>query len=341
MGITIRNFGEIKGASVYAYTLLGKGGLSAEILTLGGIIRKLEYRGVDVVLGRDTLEEYLQNEGYFGALIGRNSNRIAGAAFTLGETEYRLARNDGTNNLHGGIEGFDKKIWDAEIVSEDEPSLLLSLVSPDGEEGFPGTANIRVLYSIKDDNRIEIRYTGECDKDTVLNMTNHSYFNLNGHASGPVYGHSLCLNSDFYTPNTDECIPTGEVLSVTNTPFDFTEETTLGERLSSAHAQIQKFGGFDHNFALRGRGYREVGSFTGDKTGITMKMYTDQSGLQIYSGNMIEQNRICKDGAVYQTHGAVCFETQAFPNSLAHSHFPGAILKKGERYETVTAYKFI
>ena len=341
MSISKIKFGSLGGKDVYAYTLCGKGGLCATILTYGGIIQKLIYKGVDVVLGRDTLEEYLNNEGYFGALIGRNSNRIKNATFTLGEKTYNLAKNDGNSNLHGGIVGFDKKVWDSEAIDEEEPKLLLTLTSPDGEEGFPGNVRVQVTYCIKNDNSIEIRYFGESDKDTILNMTNHSYFNMNGHNSGTVEKHSLYLASDFYTPNTDECVPTGEVLSVKGTPFDFRAPETLGERFSSSHEQIKKFDGFDHNFALRGHGYREVGSFTGDKSGITMKIYTDQSGIQLYSGNMIEQGRVCKDGAVYSTHYAICLETQAFPNAVQFSHFPGVILKKGEKYETVTAYKFI
>ena len=341
MSVSKIKFGQIEGKDVYAYTLCGKGGLCATILTYGGIIQKLIHKGVDVVLGRDTLEEYLNNEGYFGALIGRNSNRIRNATFTLQGKTYTLAQNDGKSNLHGGIVGFDKKIWEAQVFDEEEPKLMLSLTSPDGEEGFPGTVKVQVTYCIKNDNSIQIHYTGESDQDTVLNMTNHSYFNMNGHDAGTVEKHSLYLASDFYTPNTDECVPTGEVLSVKGTPFDFSTPETLGERFSSSHEQIRKFGGFDHNFALRGRGYREVGSFTGDKSGITMKMYTDQMGIQFYSGNMIEKNRVCKGGAVYTTYSAVCFETQAFPNAIEFSHFPGVILKKGEKYETVTAYKFI
>jgi len=341
MSISKIKFGSLNGKDVYAYTLCGKGGLCATILTYGGIIQRLIYKNTDVVLGRDTLEEYLNNEGYFGALIGRNSNRIRNATFTLGEKTYTLAKNDGNSNLHGGLVGFDKKIWDAQTIDEEEPKLILSLTSPDGEEGFPGEVNVQVTYCVKNDNSIQISYFGESDEDTVLNMTNHSYFNMNGHDSGTIEKHSLYLASDFYTPNTDECVPTGEVLSVKGTPFDFSTPENLGERISSSHEQIKKFNGFDHNFALKGHGYREVGSFKGDKSGITMKIYTDQSGVQLYSGNMIEKGRVCKDGAVYDTYYAICLETQAFPNAVEFSHFPGAVLKKGEKYQTVTAYKFI
>lgn len=341
MAIEKNIYGVYNGSVIYAYTLTNKNGFSAEILNYGGIIRKLVYKGVDVVLGRDTLEEYLNNEGYFGAIIGRNSNRIEKSEFEINGKTYKLFKNDGENNLHGGKTGFDKKVWDSEIFNSEEPSLTLSSVSADGEEGFPGTANIQVTYTLTNDNELRIHYIAECDSDTVLNMTNHSYFNLNGHSSGRVDKHSIWLNSEFYTPNTDECIPTGEILSVKNTPFDFSTDELLEERFNSCHEQIKKFNGFDHNFAINGRGYRKAGIFKGDQTGISMEIYTDQSGVQIYSGNVIEEGCVCKDGAVYGTHHGVCFETQAFPNSLKFSHFPSAILKTGEKYDTVTVYKFI
>ncbi len=341
MAISKVKFGQYSGGVVYSYTLENKNGLTAEILNYGGIIRRLVYKNTDVLLGRDSIEEYLNNEGYFSAIIGRNSNRIENSEFDLNGKTYKLYANDGRNNLHGGKVGFDKKIWDAEMVDGDEPSLVLSTTSPDGEEGFPGNVKVTVTYTLTNDNSIKIHYEGESDADTVLNMTNHAYFNLNGHSSGSIDNHTLWLDCSFYTPNTDECIPTGEVLSVKNTPFDFSTKETMGERFKSQHEQIKMFGGFDHNFALNGRGYRKVGSFKGDKTGIVMEMYTDLSGLQIYSGNMIEKDRVCKDGNVYGTHHGICFETQVFPNNLKFSHFPSSILKKGEKYDTVTSYKFI
>lgn len=340
MSITKKQFGEYNGENVYVYTLINKNGMSAEILNYGGIIRKLIYKDTDVVLGRDTMKEYTNNRGYFSALIGRNSNRIKNSEFELNGSIYKLFTNNGKNNLHGGKTGFDKKIWDAKMVDEEEPSLVLSAVSPDGEEGFPGIVNVEVTYTLTNDNALEIHYIGKADADTILNMTNHAYFNLNGHSSGSIKNHSLWLDSDFYTPNSDDCIPTGEILSVKNTPFDFSEEHIIEEGLKSEHNQIKKFGGFDHNFVLNGRGYRRVGRCTGDKSGITMEIYTDQIGIQVYSGNLIEEGRICKDGVVYGKHHGICFETQSFPNSINFSHFPSPVLKKGEIYDTVTSYKF-
>ena len=341
MSISKIRFGECSKGVVYAFILTNKNGLSAEVLNYGGIIRKLVYKNTDVLLGRDSVEEYMNNEGYFCALIGRNSNRIENSEFELNGKTYKLFANNGRNNLHGGFEGFDKKIWDAEIIDDEEPSLVLTITSPDGEEGFPGNVNVQVTYTLTNDNSLKIHYVGESDADTVLNMTNHAYFNLNGHSSGNIDNHSLWLDSDFYTPNSDECIPTGEVISVKNTPFDFSTDDLMGARFESEYEQIKKFGGFDHNFALNGRGYRKVGRFEGDKTGIIMEIYTDQRGLQVYSGHMIEEGRVCKDGAVYSIHQGICFETQAFPNNMQFSHFPDAILKKGAKYDTTTSYKFI
>lgn len=340
MAIVKKGFGEYRGQTVHSYTLTNNNGLEAEILTFGGIIRRLVYRGIDVVLGRNNMEEYSQNEGYFGAIIGRNSNRIVDAQFCLGNTIYGLARNDNNNNLHGGDEGFDKKVWEATEIDGVEPELILKYVSPDGEEGFPGEVRVTVSYKLTEDNSVVIHYQGISNLDTVLNMTNHTYFNLNGHNSGVIDGHKLCLDSDFYTPNNSECVPTGEVLSVKGTTFDL-DNKIIGDCFLSNHEQIQMFSGFDHNFVLNGRGYRKVANLTGDKTGISMEIYTDQIGMQIYSGNVIEEGCVCKDGAIYGKHHGICFETQSFPNSINTSHFPSAVLRKGEKYDTVTSFKFI
>ncbi len=338
MSINKTEFGTAGGKTVYEYTITN-GELQAGILSYGGIIRSLKYKGVDVNLGRDSIEEYENNEGYFGALIGRNSNRIAKARFVLNGKEYTLYKNDGENNLHGGLCGFDKKVWDVEEVGES--SIKLSVFSPDGEEGFPGNLNVSVTYTITADDEIKLEYYGKCDADTVLNMTNHAYFNLNGHNSGTVDGHILKMDSKFYTPNTDECMPYGEVHSVLGTAMDFTTEKTLGEAFASGFEQIEMFEGIDHNFVIEGSGMRKFMTLTGDKTGIRMEAFTDQPAVQIYTGNVIEQGRVCKDGALYPIHGGVCFETQVFPNATEYSHFPSSVLKADEEYRTTTIYKFI
>ncbi len=339
MSITTRKYGKSDGREVYAYTLDNNKGLTAEILNYGGIVTKLIYNGVDVVQGFDTLEDYFDNYCCFGAAIGRNSNRIENAEFELNGTVYKLQANDGRNNLHGG-KLFNATVWEAEVIDAEEPALVLSYLSPDGEEGFPGNARIKVTYKLTADNAIEIHYQGECDKDTILNMTNHSYFNLNGHASGSIEGHRLWLASEFHTPNTSEVMPDGQILASKGTPFDFSEEKLIGDNLAIENEQIKMFGGFDNNFVLSGSGYRLVGRATGDKSGIEMEIYTDLPGVQLYIPVNPETDRSYKDGASYGKYGAICFETQAFPNATAYSHFPSIIVKKGEKYDTTTAYKF-
>ena len=343
MAISKRSFGFVNGKEVFAFTLENASGkLKTEIITYGGIIRTLVYNGVDVVLGRDTMEEYLNNSGYYGALIGRNSNRIYNGEFELNGKVYTLAKNDnGVSNLHGGVEGFNSKVWDAKAIDEDEPKLVLTLNSPDGEEGFPGNVSIKVTYTITNDNSIKIRYEGTTDADTIINMTNHTYFNLNGHNSGTVDGHKLTMYSSFYTPNTVQCMPYGEIHSVEGTPFDMRNSLVLSEGFSSDFEQIKMFGGYDHNFILDGTGYRKYAVATGDKSGITMECYTDLPGVQLYSGNVIEPERVCKDGAVYDVHHAFCLETQKFPNSTSYPFFPTVVVRKGEKYDTTSEYKFI
>lgn len=340
MAITKTKIGEHSGQDIYSFRL-ECGSLVAEILNYGGIVKSLIYNGVDVVLGRDTLEDYLDNTGCFGATIGRNSNRIENAEFSLSGKVYKLFKNNGRNNLHGGKEGFDKKVWGWEIVDSDEPSLALSYISSDGEEGFPFEARVKVTFTVTKDSALKIHYEGDADGETILNMTNHSYFNLNGHDSGTIDNHTLSLDCDFYTPNTDECMPTGEVLSVKGTPFDFSTPDNFGERFAAKYGQLELFGGFDHNFALNGRGYRKIGTFCGDKSGIKMEILTDLPAVQLYSGNWIDEERVCKGGAKYKVHGGLCFETQVFPNNLKFSHFPSSILKEGEKYDTTTTYRFI
>ena len=341
MSVVREKIADFNQKEIYEYILDNDKGLSAHILNYGGIIKKLIYNNIDVVLGRDSFEEYLDNNGYFGAVIGRNSNRIENSEFELNGKVYKLYSNNGRNNLHGGKNGFDKKVWDAEIIDGEEPSLVLSTVSPDGEEGFPGEVRVKVTYTLTADNSLRIHYEAVADADTILNMTNHSYFNLNGHSSGCIDAHTLWIDSEFYTPNTEECMPYGEILSVKGTPFDFKTNETLGEQFKSMHPQVTMFDGFDHNMVLNGIGYRKVACLRGEKSGISMEVYTDRSGMQLYTGNMIDENRVYKDKAVYVKYSGVCLETQDFPNNMKYSHFPNGVLRKNEKYDTITTYKFI
>ncbi|MBQ4110673.1 MAG: galactose mutarotase [Clostridia bacterium] len=341
MSIEKRLFGKANGKDVYAFTLDNNNGLKVEILTYGGILKNMWYKDVDVLLGRATLEDYFENIGYMGALIGRNSNRIKNCEFTLNGKTYKLYDNDNGNNLHGGKEGFDRKVWDYEVINGEEPSLVLSTVSPDMEEGFPGEVHVKVTYTLTRENSIKIQYEGMTDKDTILNMTNHAYFNLNGYNNGLVDDHVFMIDSSFFTPNKEDCMPYGDIWTVENTPFDFRTPKTLGEGFKSDYEQIKMFGGYDHNFVLNGEGFRKVIDVTGDKTGIKMEVYTDLPGVQLYTGNMINEELTDKDGNNLKKHQAFCLETQVYPNGIEFPHYPSSILRKGEKYETVTEYKFI
>ena len=335
-------FTKIDKGDIYAYNIDNGNGLKAQILNLGGIVRKLEFCGTDVVLGRDDYQKNLYANGYFGALIGRNSNRIEGCEFEIGGKVYKVAANDSVrnNNLHGGIEGLNAKIWDAQISDGIEPSVILKTTSPDGEEGFPANAEITVTYTLTKENGLKIHYEAIADGDTIVNLTNHSYFNLNGHTSGDIKNHTLWLDCDFYTPINENVVPDGRVLSVTGTVFDFTKPKTVGRDIDKADAQLEFGTGYDHNFVINGRGMRKFAVLEGDRTGIKMECYTDLPAFQLYSGNWVAETPDGKDGAVYEKHQGICLETQVFPNFTKYSHFPDGFLKKGEKYDTVTEYRF-
>lgn len=347
MGISKKSFGFMPdGEEVFVYILENKSGLRAEILSYGGIIKNLIVpdrtgKPVDVVLGRDSLEEYRDNFGYYGAAIGRHANRIAKARFELGGKTYEVGKNEGENSLHGGAAGFDKKVWAAQMAgTEEEPELVLSLFSPDGEEGFPGNLSVTMTYSLTAQNALKIHYVAVSDQDTVVNMTNHSYFNLAGHNSGTVHEQVLQMNAAYYTPNNKQCLPDGEILSVTGTPFDFRAPKPVGQDIGADVQQIQWFGGYDHNFVAGGSGYRQIAVAGCPENGITMQVYTDQPGVQLYTTNGVEEGRVCKDGTVYQPHQAFCLETQCFPDGMEHSHFPSPVLRAGQVYDTTTEYRF-
>lgn len=335
------------GKEVYSYVLDNNKNLRAEILNYGGIIKSLwvkkangEY--VDVVLGSDTLDGYLNNTGYYGAAIGRVANRIYKSKFFIDNTEYNVTPNSNENSLHGGKIGYDSYIWDVtEKGSDDEPSLEMYIVSPDGDEGYPGTLKIIMTYTLTENNGLLIHYEAVSDKDTIVNLTNHSYFNLNGLNSGNIHNHYMQMNCDFFTPNTDECMPYGEILSVKDTPFDFTSGKLIGDGINGDHKQIQMFCGYDHNFVIRGTGFRKACVVSSDETGIAMEVYTDKPGVQLYTGNSIVEGEISKNGKTFRPHDALCLETQYFPNSITYPHYPSPILRAGKKYDFKTEYKFI
>ncbi len=345
MAITKNKYGKAPtGEDIYKFELDNGTGLSAHIINYGGIITNIyvpDKRGnrTDVVLGFDGIDGYLNNDGYLGAVIGRCANRIEDGVFELNGKTYRLNSNEGNNCLHGGISGFDKKVWNAETLDSDEPSLKLTLSSPDGDEGFPGNLDVTVTYTVTCENSLKIVYNAVCDEDTVVNLTNHSYFNPAGAGSGTIDDQTLVMNSSFYTPNSAECLPTGEILSVDKTPFDFRTEKRIGDGFKSGCEQIKMFGGYDHNFVIDGRGMRHAATARCKENGITVSVYTDLPAMQFYTANVLSSG-IFKNGAACGPHSAFCLETQLFPNSMKYAHFPDPILKAGETYSAVTEYVF-
>ncbi len=351
MSITTAPFGIMPdGKEISLYTLINSNGLKAEIINYGGVLVSLtapdrEGRMADIVLGYDNLEDYLERSPFFGALVGRYANRLEGACFTINGVTYELDKNEGDNQLHGGLKGFARSVWDARILSEGEnESLELSLFSPDGDEHYPGNLEVRVIYRLTDTNALEIDYYGVSDKDTVLNLTNHAYFNLSGHDSGTILDHELMLDADFYTPIDNKSIPTGEILSVKRTPMDFTQPKRVGEGLLNLDQdeQMRNGSGYDHNWVLKttGNGPEKIGELYDAKSGRLMTIMTTKPGVQFYSGNFLSSAGTGKGGVVYDKWHGLCLETQYFPNSMKHLHFPSPILKAGKTYHHTTIYQF-
>lgn len=326
-------FGFCDKGSVDAYHLKNSAGMEAVILTFGGIVQKLLVPAggekVDVCLGYDTLKPYLTDRCYYGALIGRNGNRIAGAEFTLNGKEYHVTANSGRHQCHGGREGFDKKLWAAE--PEGENRLVLRYFSKDGEEGFPGNLPVKVTYTLGEDNSLRIDYEATPDQDTIVNLTNHSYFNLNG--GGPVTDHTLWIDADAFTAIDDEVIPTGELSPVEGTCMDFRTPKALGQDIAAP--ELKKTGGYDHNFCLRGSGLRKVAELRGKK--ISMEVETTCPGVQLYCA---EYKKDIPGKQTYRGQCFVCLETQAYPDAVHHENFPSTIVRAGETYRETTIYRF-
>ena len=339
------------GDTVDVYTMANANGLEVRAITYGGIITSLmvpDRNGnmADVVLGYDDLQGYLRETPYFGAIIGRYGNRIGGASFTLDRTEYELAANDGANHLHGGNTGFDKVVWNAEpFEGPDGVGVVFSRTSPDGEEGYPGNLSVEVTYTLTDANELVFDYVATTDAPTPVNLTQHSYFNLGGHGSGNVLGHSMMLNAPRYTPVDEGLIPTGELAPVAGTPFDFTSAKMIGDDIAADDVQIERGGGYDHNFVLDREGVAdgelvEAAMVLHPSSGRVMSVRTTEPGIQFYSGNFLNGSIIGKGGAVYEHRYGFCLETQHYPDSPNKADFPSTILRPGEEYRSRTVYQF-
>ena len=335
------------GQLIDLYTLKNRDGMEVTITNYGGRVVSLLVpdragKVADVVLGFDDLSGYLADNPYFGALVGRYANRIANGEFRLDGMDYHVPRNDGPNALHGGIRGFDKKVWTARDASKENPSLGLTYLSKDGEEGYPGDLSVKVIYTLTDNNELQIDYTATTDKDTVLNLTNHSYFNLAGQGNGDILKHQVMINADRFTPISSTLIPTGELRPVDGTPFDFRKPAAIGARINDDNEQL-KFGkGYDHNFVVNHKDTRPVlaARVTDPESGRVMEVLTTQPGMQLYTGNFLDGTIHGKGGKVYGYRSALCLETQHFPNSPNQPNFPSAELKPGQTFHETTIYKF-
>jgi aldose 1-epimerase len=344
---TQAEFGKLPdGGVAYLFTLTNRNHLQARVTNYGGRIVSLSVpdrsgKFADVVLGFDSLPEYLSNGGtYFGALIGRYANRIGGAHFTLDGVEYKLEKNNGENTLHGGSQGFDKKLWTPRLLPDG--GLELTYRSKDGEEGYPGNLTATVVYHLTDDNEIRIDYRAVTDKDTVVNLTNHSYFNLKGAGSGDILGHVLTLHASRFTPVDSGLIPTGELRSVAGTPFDFRTPVAIGARIGQNDEQLKRGRGYDHNFVLdrQGSGPQFAARVEEPESGRVLEVSTTEPGVQLYTGNFLDGTVRGKGGKVYPQRGAFCLETQHFPDSPNKPAFPSVVLHPGGEYAETTIFRF-
>ncbi len=339
-GISQADWGEADGKKVYIFTLTNSKGSQVKISNYGGTITSwvtAEKAGAksNIVLGFDSLSGYQAKPPYFGATIGRYGNRIGDAKFTLDGKTYELAANNGKNHLHGGLKGFDKVVWDAAAITESDPSLQISYLSKDGEEGYPGNLKVTVKFTLSDDDELQIVYNAETDKSTVLNLTNHSYFNLTGDVTNTILDHVVQIDADKYTPVDATLIPTGELKPVKGTPFDFTTPEKIGARID------QVDGGYDHNYVLNKKGtdIQLAATVVDSSSGRKLEVFTDQPGIQFYTGNFLDGTFKTNAGTAINKRTAFCLETQHFPDSPNKPQFPSVVLKSGEKFTTTTSYK--
>lgn len=347
--VTKESFGKTSdGQQVDLYTLHNTRGAEAKITNYGAIVTSLKVpdrngKFDDVVLGFNDFDSYLKNDPYFGAIVGRYGNRIAKGRFTLNGVEYKLATNNGENHLHGGIKGFDKVVWTgSEIKSPAGPAVAMTYLSKDGEEGYPGNLNVRVVYTLTNNNELKIEYTATTDKDTVTNLTHHSYFNLAGEGNGDILNHLVTINANRFVPTDAGSIPTGKLMSVAGTPFDFLKPMAIGARINQDDEQLKFGSGYDHTWVVNGRpGVLRLAATAYEATsGRVMQVWTTEPGVQFYTGNFLNGTLTGKSGKVYQRRFGFCFETQHYPDSPNHPAFPTTTLKKGQTFKSTTIYKF-
>ncbi len=347
--ITVAEFGSLPdGRKAQLYTLTNDNGMEVKITNYGGTITSWTAPNKDgvyenITLGYETVEDYVAGSPYFGAIIGRYGNRIAGGKFSIGDSTYQLPLNDGPNSLHGGEVGFDKVLWEATPADGEEPQLKLTYLSKDGEQGYPGNLSITVTYTLQKDNALKIDYEATTDKETVINLTNHAYFNLAGIKGGEILDHVLTLNADRYLPVSETLIPTGELRPVSGTVFDFTKAARVGDGINNEDQQIQFGKGYDHCwiFADSSTTLKSVAKVTEPRSGRQLEVLTTEPAIQFYSGNFMNGKHTGKNGLNYPYRTGFCLETQHYPDAPNQPSFPSTALKPGETYKTTTVYKFL
>lgn len=345
MSIEVKDYGVTSdGQQVKQYVLVNKQGMKAILLNYGAVITELHVPDgkdgfVDVVWGYDSIAGYEVNTPGLGSAIGRNANRIGKAQITINSKVYELQKNNGENNLHGGNPGYNRRMWKGVIA--DDNKVEFSIESPDGDQGFPGNAKVKISYTLTEDNELRIGYEASADQDTIFNLTNHSYFNLEGQESDNVLEHQVWMDADAFTPTDDGLIPTGEIRSVEGTPMDFRSFHALGERIEEDYEPLKQAGGYDHNYVLNNEGaYALCCKLKSLKTGIVMEVYTDLPGMQLYCANFLDEEAGGKNGRVYGKRSAVCFESQYFPDAVHHENFKSPVFRAGDKYCSMTGYKF-
>ena len=346
MSITKKSFGFKDGKEVFLYTLKNELGTTLDITTYGGALVRIITKDKDenfrdVILGYDSLEGYINGTSHQGALVGRFANRISGGRFTLDGVEYTLDKNDhGVNCLHGGNTGYNTRVWDVLYTADGkEPSLSLTYVDPDGTENFPGTVKVNVIYTLTRDNSVKIEYYAETDKPTVINLPNHTYFNLNGYDSGDILSHEVQIFADYFTPANKDLVPTGEIRSVKGTPLDFTSPKPLARDLYSDYEQMIIGSGYDHNFITGDAGKMKHIAVVTAESGIIMNVYSDEPAVQLYIGNFLN-GETGKNSSKLNKRCGLCLETQYYPDSPNHPEFPSCVLRPGETYHFTTVYNF-
>ncbi len=350
MAIKVDSFGKTKdGRDIKLYTITNSNGTILKATDMGAVLVSIvvaDKNGSmdDVVLGLKSGEEYeLRNYDAFGATVGRSANRIGGHRFILNGKEYNLADNDNGNNLHSGPDMYFTRLWSGEVISDEEgEGVEFSLVSPDGDQGMPGNLNVSVSYVLTEDDSVVIEYNGVSDQDTIMNMTNHSYFNLCGHKSGSIEDELVWIDADRFTFGADGMVTTGEMRSVEGTPLDFTQLKRIGDEIEAEYEPLNRCGGYDHNFCLKtnGEDVELVAKVVDEKSGRVMDIFTDLPGIQMYTGNYISDKNQGKEGAVYHPREGVAFETQQYPDAINHPEFPSPIIKAGEIFNSCTVYHF-